>query len=305
MSKQITDTILMVRPAHFGYNKETARDNAFQQSPGTIEARKIAQNARLEFDQMVDILREHDINVIVIKDTDEPIKTDAVFPNNWISTHSDGSIRLYPMYSKIRRSERRTDIKDLLINDYNFNKIIDYSHYEQESQYLEGTGSMILDRANGIIFACHSQRTNRMLLDQLARELNYKLCVFDAVDGTGTPYYHTNVIMTLGEKLAVICLESMIKEDRERVSNKLYESGREIVEISRNQVLYFAGNMLELHTTKGNHIMVMSSTAYKNLTLSQKNMIRKYDQIVHTPLDTIEKYGGGSARCMIAEIFRP
>ena len=302
--KQCTDSILMVRPANFGFNIETAESNAFQINDNRLNLKEIKAAAIEEFDNMVKLLASHNIEIIVVEDSENPVKTDAVFPNNWFTTHSDGSVITYPMYSPNRRLERRDEILMLLDDQFEVEKRISYARYEEKDMILEGTGSMIIDRPNKLVYACISGRTDLELLQIFADDRGYEVVAYTAVDAAGVPYYHTNVIMAIGDSIAVICLESIENVDeRSDLERRLSESGKEILEISRNQVLHFCGNMLQVNSTDGTKNMVMSSEAYENLTPSQRNQIEKYCRLIYSPLATIEKYGGGSARCMMAEIF--
>ena len=305
MKKQCANTLLMVRPANFGYNPETADNNVFQSNNDSRSIEEIAAMAMKEFDELLSRLEDASIEVVVIEDSVQPKKTDAVFPNNWFTTHDDGRIILYPMYSPNRRLERRTDIIDNLQETYEVSEVKSYAAHEDKGAILEGTGSMIIDRPNEIIYACLSQRTDQRLLDDLAAELGgYEVMGFVAVDDQGVPYYHTNVIMTLGDDLAIICLESIADpNERARVEEKLKSTGKVIVDISRSQVLKYCGNMLQVNNTKGEQYMVMSQSARDHLTPSQISQIESYVTILSSPIDIIEEYGGGSARCMLAELF--
>ena len=305
MKKQCANTLLMVRPANFGYNPETADNNVFQSNNDSRSIEEIAAMAMKEFDELLSRLEDASIEVVVIEDSVQPKKTDAVFPNNWFTTHDDGRIILYPMYSPNRRLERRTDIIDNLQETYEVSEVKSYAAHEDKGVILEGTGSMIIDRPNEIIYACLSQRTDQRLLDDLAAELGgYEVMGFVAVDDQGVPYYHTNVIMTLGDDLAIICLESIADpNERARVEEKLKSTGKVIVDISRSQVLKYCGNMLQVNNTKGEQYMVMSQSARDHLTPSQISQIESYVTILSSPIDIIEEYGGGSARCMLAELF--
>ena len=305
MKKQCANTLLMVRPANFGYNPETADNNVFQSNNDSRSIEEIAAMAMKEFDELLSRLEDASIEVVVIEDSVQPKKTDAVFPNNWFTTHDDGRIILYPMNSPNRRLERRTDIIDNLQETYEVSEVKSYAAHEDKGVILEGTGSMIIDRPNEIIYACLSQRTDQRLLDDLAAELGgYEVMGFVAVDDQGVPYYHTNVIMTLGDDLAIICLESIADpNERARVEEKLKSTGKVIVDISRSQVLKYCGNMLQVNNTKGEQYMVMSQSARDHLTPSQISQIESYVTILSSPIDIIEEYGGGSARCMLAELF--
>ncbi len=306
ITDQSTDTILMVRPANFGFNTETAENNVFQQSETELSIVQIKERARQEFDNMVTELESHGVKVLVIEDSNLPAKTDAIFPNNWISTHNDGLIYTYPMFSPNRRLERREDITSSLAQSYKVQIDETLLDYESTDQYLEGTGSMILDRPNKIIYACYSVRTDREVLAAYGKKLGYEVVGFDAIDENGVPYYHTNVIMTLGTHVAVLCTESIVNvAERNQVIERLTATGKKIVDITRDQVLQFAGNMLEVDGKYDKKLLVMSEAAYRSLTKDQLHIINNHNKIVYCHLETIEKFGGGSARCMIAEIFLP
>lgn len=305
-AQQIASTILMIRPAHFGYNEETADNNAFQSDKGGLSKAEIAEQAKVEFDALVAKLREYDIAVIVIEDTDSPLKTDAVFPNNWISFHEDNIVITYPMFSPNRRQERRDDIIDQLSEDYLIKQLIRLEPYEEEQRYLEGTGSLILDRTHLVAYACKSDRTHPELFDAFCEMMNFEGVLFTAVDENGGEIYHTNVMMALGEELAIICLEAIQnEEERAKVTNQLRIANKEILPISYAQMNAFAGNMLEVKNKKGEKFLIMSSSAYHSLDMQQTEKILKHTAILHSPLNTIETYGGGSARCMMAEVFLP
>ena len=300
----ITDTVFMVRPANFGFNPETAENNSFQDNSGDLSEQEIKDQAIKEFDIFVNNLREKGVNVIVYDDSQTPIKTDAIFPNNWISLHSNKVLVTYPMYSLNRRKEREEHIINDLKDKFGFDRQYFFDHYEAEDKFLEGTGSMILDRVNKIVYACLSERTNIELLEKFSVLMRYEKVYFYANDSAGEAIYHTNVMMALGEELCVICLDSItdIKE-RKRVKDKLTETEKEVIEISIDQMNQFAGNMIQLKNTNGEPYIIMSEQAYKSLEYDQVEQIRRHCEILHTPLYTIEKYGGGSARCMIAEVF--
>lgn len=304
MINQVTNTVLMVRPANFGFNHETADNNAFQVNDETLSPQEIAALAQKEFDGLAMKLKDAGVEVIVIEDTPEPLKTDAVFPNNWFSTHAEGSVILYPMYSSNRRLERRDDIIDYLDQYYEVYDQTDYLEYEDQGIYVEGTGSMILDRPHQKIYACISERSHPDLLRRIATDFQSQLIAFRATDQNGIPYYHTNVIMALGTKIAVICLESIDDNaERQEVMDSLIADGKEVVEITRDQVSQFAGNMLEVKGKGAINTMVMSSCAFNSLTPGQLSKIEEHLDILHSDLSIIEKYGGGSARCMLAEIY--
>lgn len=309
MYQQTTSTILMVRPANFGFNPETAENNFYQQQDGrdSIEINRLAQ---AEFDGFVQLLRDHGVRVLVIDDTSEPRKTDAIFPNNWFSTHEDGKIILYPMFSPNRRLERRKDIIEWLINNgFKVNEIIDLSFFEKYQQYLEGTGSLILDRVNHIAYACKSERTHPVPLEYFGRLMDFEVVDFTAtqsIEGKISPIYHTNVMMHVGTDIAIVCLESIsLASERLKVQVYLEKTGKKLIPISAKQKFQFAGNMLEVKNQKGEKFTVMSDAAFQSLADAQRNSISKYTKIIIPKIPTIEKIGGGSARCMMAEIFLP
>lgn len=306
---QTSATILMVRPANFGFNPETAENNFYQKKDGR-SAQEIRDLARREFDGFVALLKDQGVNVLVIEDTDLPVKTDAVFPNNWFSTHSDGKLILYPMFSPNRRLERRKDIVEQLIHSgFRVNEIIDLSFFEESGQFLEGTGSMVMDHQAKVIYACYSQRTHPVPLDYVAKILGYQVIGFDAVqeiNGETLPIYHTNVMMHVGTDLAVVCLDSIPKmAERQSVQESLTKSGKKVIPITPKQKFNFAGNMLEVSNDGGEKFTVMSQAALDSLNVGQIQQIEKYTTIISPSLPTIEKLGGGSARCMMAEIFLP
>lgn len=287
----------MVRPARFQFNSETAADNHFQKDSDEIASHQ----ALLQFDSMVKGLRKAGIDVLVIDDTPEPIKPDAVFPNNWISFHPDGRIFLFPMKAKNRRIERRRDIVDQVRNDFMVEDVIDLSEFEHANQFLEGTGSMVLDHRSKKVYACISERTNPILLSKFADIVGYEPVVFHARDAAGEPIYHTNVLMCIGDGFATICLEAL-GEDKELVLRKLKSSGLDIMEITLMQMGQFAGNMLHLGTNNNESVIVMSSNAFESLNRKQLDALGKHGKPLHFQLDVLET-NGGSARCMIAEIF--
>jgi hypothetical protein len=300
MKTQLTDTVLMIRPVRFAYNEQTAASNAFQKNIISADTNTEAQKL---FDRFVDILKLHDVKVVVVNDSLEPHKPDSIFPNNWFSTHHSGKIILYPMEAENRRFERRKDLLEMLQKDFEVNEIIDISDFENQSQYLEGTGSLILDRINKIAYACISSRTNKKVLDQWSKLMNYRIVSFDSKDKSGKEIYHTNVMMCLGDRYAVICLDSIPDiHEKQNVIKNLESSGKIIIEISQEQVLEFAGNMLQIQSKKGHKLLVMSEKAYKSLNSKQIRILEEYNQILAIDLGIIETLGGGSARCMLAEI---
>ncbi|MEM7371482.1 MAG: arginine deiminase-related protein [Bacteroidota bacterium] len=298
--------LLMVRPKAFGFNSQTAESNGFQQTVSDLSVSEIRKRAVREFDRFVSILKDHKIEVTVFEDLEEPITTDAVFPNNWISFHQNGKIILYPMMAPIRRLERRHDIVDHFADMYPNAEVIDLSPHEEEGIYLEGTGSMIMDRVHQRIYACESARTNPVLFRQFCQQMECEGILFHAVDESGLPIYHTNVMMAVGAKVAVVCFESIHdKHERDYLVGRLVESGHEIVPLTMEQINQFAGNMLEVINQEGKPYMVLSQRAYDSLNPTQRSQINMHSELLPIPLDVIETYGGGSVRCMMAEVFLP
>lgn len=297
-------TIMLVRPRNFGYNLQTAENNVFQEKPSdTLEdVRNRAQN---EFDTMKRILEEEGVNVIVFNDTVAPAKPDAVFPNNWVSFHPDGRVILYPMFAPNRRFERRHDIIESLAKNFSVTEIIDLSHYEKENRFLEGTGSIVFDHKVHVAYACRSPRTDVGIFAKVCSMLDYEPVHFNSVDHGGQPVYHTNVMMCIGTGFAVICLDSITDaEEKGMVRKSLEAGGNEVVPISVSQLSHFAGNMLPVRGRTGD-LLVLSQAAFNSLTPVQKNTLSRYCRLVPVPIGTIETVGGGSARCMMAEVFLP
>ena len=298
---------MMIEPVSFNYNTETAINNYYQINNTALSKEEIQQKALKEFKEFVSLLRSKNINVIVFKDTENPKTPDSIFPNNWVSFHIDGEIVLYPMYAKNRRLERRNDIIQKLRDDFMVTKINDFSYYENQELYLEGTGSMILDRENKICYAAISDRTNKNIVNDFCNQLNFKPILFTSnqdVRGERLAIYHTNVMMCITTRFAIVCLDSIdCDEEKDRVIDILIETKKEIISISEEQTNKFAGNMLEVEGDK--KYLVMSKSAYSCLTENQIKKINKYCEILYSDLSTIEDYGGGSARCMMAEIFLP
>lgn len=307
MRSQTTSNILMIRPVNFGFNQETAESNAFQNAEfGKQNKDKSQQIALGEFDEMVSNLRKVGVNIIVIDDTSETDTPDSIFPNNWVSFHGNGTVITYPMQAENRRLERREDIIKLLSESFYINRRIDLSGFESENKFLEGTGSMVLDRKYKIAYACLSPRTQADVLKEFSAQMNYEVITFNAVDNAGKQIYHTNVVMCIGDMFAVICLEAIADlDERLMVRKSLEQSGKRIIDISLEQMNQFAGNMLEIKSQKGEKMLVMSSSAYKSLTLQQLKILNEYCTIYHFDLSMIEGNGGGSARCMMAEIHLP
>ena len=308
---QSTNTILMVKPSGFRFNEETALNNHFQLADESQTVIQIQHKAVNEFDSMVSLLQINGVEVIVIDHDNGAEIPDAVFPNNWFSTHQNGDVYLYPMNAINRRLERRLEIFDTIKEKYNLrvSNIIDFTHWEKKNLFLEGTGSMILDRVNCIIYASLSKRTSQKLLSEYAKKINYDVISFKSYHSPSNQsplIYHTNVMMCLASSFTVICLESILDQnERQRVIDKLKETEKKIIEITFDQMNNFAGNMLEVQNSNGDQFLVMSSKAYHSLNKNQINQIQRYVQILHSPIDTIEILGGGSARCMMAEIFLP
>lgn len=307
--QQYTNTILMVEPVNFNYNPQTAVNNYFQNQVDE-EAEKIQQQALEEFRTMVTALRSKGINVLTIKDTLVPHTPDSIFPNNWISFHEDGSVVLYPMYAENRRQERREEDVLSFLEEKGFNiiDVLDYTSAEEEEIFLEGTGSIILDRVNDVAYAAISQRTDEDLFIEFCEDLEYSPVLFSAnqtVNGERLPIYHTNVMMCVADEYAIICLSTIDdKKERKHVVENLKDSEKELIVITEEQMHKFAGNMLQVGGL-GQKYLVMSQTAFESLTEEQKNSIEKYNPILPVKIDLIEKLGGGSARCMMAEVFLP
>src|ERR1051325_7562235 len=301
---QRTNSVLMIRPRRFYPNPETAADNAFQrESDRDSDALTLA--ARKEFDAAVHTLRASGINVHVFEDTVEPAKPDAVFPNNWISTHHDGRIAIFPMYSALRRRERRHDIIEELRKHYRVTQLIDYSAFEDEGFCLEGTGSLVLDHLNGIAYVSLSNRSHLNVIHRFADEFSYQPITFTSTDSNRQPIYHTNVMMCIGTAFALVGLETIPNRvERQQVRALLEKSGKDIVELPADQIANFTGNGIELHNSNGQKLLVLSTRATSALTQGQRERLSRYARIVPVNIPTIE-LGGGSARCMIATIHLP
>ncbi|MEM6298661.1 MAG: arginine deiminase-related protein, partial [Bacteroidota bacterium] len=298
-----TSHVMMVRPAQFQRNPQTAESNAFQATTMEAQEEVVRAWAIAEFDAFVALLRDNGVTVNVIQDTDEPLKPDAVFPNNWITTHENGYVILYPMEAENRRYERRSGILELLERGYTITDQIDLSHWEEEGIYLEGTGSLILDRTHKVAYACMSSRTHTDALNDFSEKTGYDVVSFSGVDAEGLPIYHTNVMMCMAEDFVLICMESVPDHaERKRLYDSFTKTGKEVLEITLDQMSAFAGNMLELINHQQERLLVMSKQAYDSLDNQQVMFIEARCRIVAPEIYTIEKYGGGSARCMIAEI---
>ena len=301
---QSTDSVLMIRPDRFYPNPETATDNAFQRDANRdLDALTLV--ARNEFDATVQTLRTAAVNVHVFEDTAEPGKPDAVFSNNWISTHHDGRIALFPMYSKLRRRERRQDIVEELRKHYRVTEVIDYSAFEDEGCYLEGTGSLVFDHLNKIAYVSLSNRSNPKVIQHFADDFSYEPVIFTSIGPNGQSIYHTNVMMCIGTAFAMVGLEMIPNEaERQQVRARLEKTGKEIVELSADQISNFAGNAIELQNKNGEKLLVLSSRAARTLTEEQRETLTRYARVLPLELPTIE-LGGGSARCMMATIHLP
>lgn len=300
---QTTNHLLMIRPVDFKFNTQTAGNNKFQQESSQSDVQKLAL---AEFDGFVAMLRANGVDVMVIDDTLEPATPDSIFPNNWISFHEDGSVFLYPMFSENRRAERRKDIIEQLGERFELNHVGDLSFFEQQVLFLEGTGSMVLDRLHKIAYACLSVRTDEQVLDNFCMLTGYTPFTFQAIDQSRFPIYHTNVMMCIGDDFAVVCFESIPDAlEREELRHSFLNTHKEVIEISFDQMNQFAGNMLQVKSNTGESLLVMSEQAYLSLNESQVSSLEKYCKLIYAPLYTIEKNGGGSARCMLAEVHLP
>ncbi|MEC7753931.1 MAG: arginine deiminase-related protein [Bacteroidota bacterium] len=301
--KQAAAKIMMVRPAHFGYDPSTAETNSFQQTEGAEQQYAIQRQAVEEFNGAVATLRAAGIDVVVIDDTDEPKKPNAVFPNNWVSFH-DGRVILYPMLAENRRWERRMDLLDELAETgVPMKEVIDISQYEAEDKFLESTGSVVIDYENDLAYACLSSRTHKDVLNKLCELNGYEPVLFESFNKEGVPVYHTNVVMCIASKYAVICAESIREDQRFDVLQTLKTTGHEVVEITMDQMYGFAGNMLEVENQQGESVLVMSQTAYDSLTESQIQCLSAHSKIQTVQIPTIEKFGGGSVRCMMCRVL--
>jgi hypothetical protein len=308
--KQTTNSILMIRPVAFRMNEQTMGDNPHQKGLKGFSDETINIKAQHEFDDFVSKLRKVGVNVIVVEDTLEPSTPDSIFPNNWISFHESGDVVLYPMFAENRRAERREDILDILEDEgFTIKEITDYTQAEEDEVYLEGTGSLLLDRENGKAYCALSQRADEELIIEFCEDFELTPVIFEAyetVKGKRELIYHTNVMMTLGDTFAVICADSIDdKKERKMVLDSLRGDDKEIILITEEQVSNFAGNMLEVKGKKDERYLVMSESAYKSLTKKQISQLEAHVEIIHSSLNTIETCGGGSARCMMAEIFLP
>lgn len=309
MTSQITNTLFMVRPISFRKNEQTAGNNYFQQDEKDASATEVQDRALSEFDQFVEKLRKSGIEVYVFDDKESEKTPDSIFPNNWISFHEDGTILTYPMYAENRRMERRDDVIAKLQESFHVNEVKSLANWEEEGKFLEGTGSMILDRPNKITYASISDRTNAEVLEDFCDKAGFKSVSFTAyqtVNNSRLPIYHTNVMMALGEDYAVVCLDCVDNADeREHLKSSILATGKEIIEISEEQMHQFAGNMLQVRNEQDDRFTIMSQAAFNSLDPNQISTFEKYGDIISSPIPTIEKLGGGSVRCMMAEVFLP
>jgi hypothetical protein len=307
-SMQCAAAVLMVRPRHFGFNVETASSNRFQHPGGSEQT---ASQALAEFDAFAGALASEGVTVCVAQDSEEPHKPDAVFPNNWVSFHADGTLVLYPMQAANRRAERRREVIDAVVRDSGFRirRTLDLTHHEQAGRFLEGTGSLVLDHTARVAYACRSPRTHEAVAGEWAREMGYELEMFSAHDARGAPIYHTNVVMSIGTRMAVAALGNIDEADRARIGARLGAS-RELLMIDDAEMQAFAGNVLELGTWDeylgDMRILVMSATAQRALPAHKyAHLYASVDAVLGVPIDVIERHGGGSVRCMLAEVFLP
>jgi len=308
--KQTTNSILMIRPVAFRMNEQTAINNYYQKVLDGLSPETVNEKAQHEFDVFVTKLRKVGVNVSVVDDTLEPSTPDSIFPNNWISFHESGDVVLYPMFAENRRSERREDLLDVLEDDgFVIKEIMDYTQAEDDGIFLEGTGSLLLDRENGKAYCALSPRADEELMIEFCEDFEFTPVIFEAfhtVNGERKLIYHTNVMMSLGDTFAVICADCIDdKKERKMVLDSLRGDDKDVILITEDQVSNFAGNMLEVKGKNEKRFLVMSESAYKSLTKKQIAQLEAHVEIIHSSLDTIEACGGGSARCMMAEIFLP
>ncbi|MDR0660475.1 MAG: amidinotransferase [Prevotellaceae bacterium] len=298
---QTTSHLLMIRPVRFGYNPETAVNNAFQKQEASMNIQELAVN---EFDEYVKFLRSKGMDVTVVDDTPEPHTPDSIFPNNWISFHEGGTICLYPMFAENRRLERKQHVLDAVYEKFEVKNVIDFTAYEADSMFLEGTGSMILDKPNKLAYACLSPRTNKTVFLDFCDRLGFEPIYFTSEDNNGQAIYHTNVMMCVGEQYVVICTDSVKNEaEKKMVLKKIEDSGKVAIPISMEQMNSFAGNMLQVRNGSGKLFLLMSDTAYQSLSIEQRGRLGTFNEIICPSLYHVEVNGGGSARCMVAEVF--
>ncbi len=308
MGQQLASSVLMVRPTSFRYNEETAVNNYFQKESNALNDAIILQNAQREFDEFVAILKSNHIHVVVVNGLKENDTPDALFPNNWISFHEKGKAIIYPMFAQNRRREKRSDIFDILNqNGFKYSVLKDYSSFEKKNQFLEGTGSMVLDRTNKIAYCSISERANEALFLKFCKNHSFTPMVFSGIQKVNSnwmPIYHTNVLMGISNQFVVICLDAIQdKSEKTALLNEFQRTNKEVIPISIEQMNSFAGNMLGLKSTKGDELLVLSKSAFESLNSSQVTKLEHYANLVVADLNTIETFGGGSARCMLAELF--
>ena len=293
--------ILMVRPYQFYFNQQTAANNFFQSNVNIENANELAI---AEFDAMVEKLRAHQIKVNVVQDTKDPSTPDSIFPNNWVSTHEGGTLCLYPMFAQNRRAERKSTVLDFLESNYKIENTLDLTDLEKEGIFLEGTGSMVLDHQNKLAYGCLSERLDKNAFYEWCDKMQFKAIAFKAVDDKAQPIYHTNVMMCMGDQFVVICLESIPNEqEKQLVLESFKKSNKEVIEISQNQLNHFAGNMLQVFDINEKPHLIMSEQAHTSLDPAQVKSLEKYNPILPISIPTIEALGGGSTRCMMAEIY--
>ena len=293
--------ILMVRPYQFYFNQQTAANNFFQSNINIENANELAI---AEFDAMVEKLRAHQIKVNVVQDTKDPSTPDSIFPNNWVSTHTNGTLCLYPMFAENRRAERKSTVINFLQSNYKIENTLDLTDLEKEGIFLEGTGSMVLDHQNKLAYGCLSERLDKNAFNEWCVKMQFKAIAFKAVDDKAQPIYHTNVMMCMGDQFVVICLESIPNElEKQLVLESFKKSNKEVIEISQDQLNHFAGNMLQVFDINEKPHLIMSEQAYNSLKTEQVKSLEKYNPILPISIPTIEALGGGSTRCMMAEIY--
>ena len=304
---QSAGSVLMVRPARFACNPQTAGSNAFQQRPVPLAGEDLQAAALQEFAVLADALERAGVEVLIAPDSDQPAKPDAIFPNNWVSFHRDGTVALYPMLALNRRWERRDEILELIVRKgaFRVSRTVDLTHREAEEKFLEGTGSVVLDRTHRVAYACCSPRTDLDVLGEFAQQLDYELMTFDAMDSGGRAIYHTNVLLAIGTGFAVICGDSIANAaHRAAVFSKLSSTGHDIVDITQKQMAHFAANVLELASPAAK-LIALSTTALGSLNRAQRGMLEAHANLVPVSIPTIERVGGGGVRCMLAEIHLP
>lgn len=309
MTKQVTDTLMMIRPVAFHRNEQTAVNNYYQKILERLSADEVQHKALGEFDGFVEKLKAAGVNVIVFEDTKSPETPDSIFPNNWISFHESGDVILYPMYAKNRRLERRDDLIKALARDFEIKTISGFIEWESKNKFLEGTGSLVLDRQNMIAYAALSERTNVEVLADFSENTGFDIVSFTAnqtVDGKRLPIYHTNVMMCLGERFALVCADSVDNEvEKKRLIKSFEKTQKEVIFISEEQKERFTGNILQVKNSREKRFVVMSESACKSLDSDQEEKLSRHGELLYSSLDTIECLGGGSARCMMAEVFLP